>query len=118
MNEIIVVTTAVMMTAAGIAAVVVNRFRKILAGVVALLAGVCPWLPIGAFFRHWQWLQGQWTTTAGMFGALPLFVIAFFLFGKGEVTPGRGFAAAASLAGMFTALGHMLFWFHLLSRMP
>lgn len=119
MNETILYATAAIVTGAGVTAVVVNRFCKVLAGSVTLMAGVCPWLMIGGFFTNWSWLRSQqWAGVFGLFGAPLLFVIAFFLYGLGKVTPRRGFAAGASLIGMFAALGNTLLWFHLLSKMP
>jgi|GEM_PF-3498267 len=117
-ESILICATAAITTGAGMTAVVVNHFRKVPAGVVALMASVCPWLMIGGFFTNWSWQRSQWAGVFGLFGAPLLFVIAFFLYGLGKVTPKRDFAAGMALIGMFVALGNTLSWFHLLSRMP
>jgi hypothetical protein len=113
----IIYIAATLVSAAGVVAVVIDRFRKGLAGMVVLAAAVCPWLMVCGLSTHWGWLRAPWTEALGLFGAPVLFVIAFFLFGLGKITPRRGLAAAASLAGMFIGLGNTLLWFHLLSRM-
>ena len=109
--------SAAIVSIAGVTAVVVNRFRKSLAGALVVMAAICPWLMINGFYMNWSWLQGEWVGILGLFGASPLFLIAFFLYGVGIAAPRRGFSAGASLIGMFVALGNTLLWFQLFSKM-
>lgn len=111
---VILFVAAIVVSSAALTAVVANRFRKVLAGTVVLLAGFCPWLIILGFSG---WLRENVWFALGMFGSPPLYFVSFFLYGTGASTRGRGIAAVAALVGMFAAVGNTLFLFHLFSKM-
>lgn len=112
---IILHAAAAVVSSAALTAAIANRFRKVFAGGVALAAGICPWLMIAGFHGS---LRGELWFALGMFGAPPLYCVAFFLYGIGPGTLRRGVAAGAALIGMFAAIGNTLFLFHLFSKMP
>lgn len=111
---VLLYAAAIAVSSAALTAIVTNRFHKTLAGIVALCAGVCPWLSIAAFHSL---LRGDLWIALGVYGSPPLYCAAFFLYGIGGSTPGRGIAAGAALTGMFAALGNTMFMFHLFSKM-
>lgn len=99
--------------AAGITAGILNRFRKKTASLFALAAGFSPSL----FFMAYQGvMDSQYLVFAGMFGAAPLFLIAFFAYGFGSTTKQDKLAAAASMIGFFLGGGYSLILIALLSR--
>ena len=102
-------------SAAAIVAVAINRLRKVAAGIFALAGGIVPWLFL-AMMKGWI-PSSSLLSVVGIFGGGPLFLVAFFLYGLGERTPRRGFAAGASLVGMFAGIGFSVFVFGGLARM-
>jgi hypothetical protein len=110
----IVFTGTAVVSGTALTAVVLDRYRKKLAALVTLAAGLCPWLLILGFKGV---LRGEVCVGLGLFGATPLFAAAFFLFGIGQKSRGTKVAAGIVLAGMFLSIGLSMFWFHLLSKM-
>lgn len=110
-----VLATAAIASGAAIYAIASNRFRKGIACIIALAAGIAPWL----FFAMWnEWLPGSTPLSViSIFGSGPLFLIAFFLYGIGEGTGKLSNAARACLVGMCAGFGYSLFLSGLLSKM-
>jgi len=129
--------TEVVASAAGIVAAAINRLRKVAAGTFALAGGLVPWLvpatlhgwipssgllsvigPIGSDPLLHSWIpSADLLLRLGQFGSGPLFLVAFFLYVLGERTPRRGFAAGASLVGMFAGIGVSAFVSRAIARM-
>ena len=110
-----VVGTGIVITGASVVAVSVDRFQRIAASIFALSAGIPPWL----FYFLWKqhFLRGQAISVFAMFGSGPLFLIAFFLYGRGNRERALSPQASAALVGMFAGIGFSLFLIDLLSRM-
>jgi hypothetical protein len=112
---IIYATAGAASTAAAVSAAF-DRFNKVMATTIALIAGLIPWL----FFLMWHKHIPSSTTLSviSLFGSGPLFLVAFFLYGFGRRTSHQSSAAGASLIGMFAGGGFSIALYSLLSRMP
>ena len=113
---IIIYATAAVASSSAVVSVAYDRFKKVTATSVALVAGLIPWL----FFLMWQNYLPSSTALSviGIFGSGPLFLVAFFLYGCGQRTSRHAIAAGACLVGMFAGAGFSIFLCDLLSRMP
>ncbi len=113
---ILIYATAAAASSAAIVSATYDRFHKAAATILALVAGLLPWL----FFLMWHNHLPSSTilSAVSLFGSGPLFLVAFFLYGLGARTPRREIAAGASLIGMFAGGGFSVVLCDLLSRMP
>lgn len=135
--------TAAIGSSAAIVAAAADRFRKVVASSVALIAGLAPWVfllalqgyipdskALSVFVQRYilnsdalsVFLQRYISNSNalalfGLFGSGPLFLVAFFLYCIGQRTPRRGVAAGASLIGMFAGGGFSIILSGLLSHM-
>jgi hypothetical protein len=107
--------TAAVASAAAIVAMAIDRFCKIVADLVALVAGAAPWMFFLAWHHYIPGSNAVWTL--GTFGSCPLFLLAFFLYGVGKHAKRQAIAAGASLVGVFAGLGFNTTLIGILSRM-
>ena len=93
---------------------ILNRFRKKIASCLALIAGLSPCL----FFMAYEGLIESEILGVGlgMYGAAPLFLIAFFAFGYGQITKPDRIAAVVSIIGTFLGGSYTLLLVGLLAR--
>ena len=110
----ILISLVVLCGIAGFSALIVNRFRKKSACCLALIAGFSPCL---FFMASKGIIDGEILGIyVGMYGAAPLFIIAFFVFGFGEITKLDKIAAAVSIIGSFLGGSYSLLLVALLAQ--
>lgn len=106
MNSSILIFVVILCICSGIAAVIVNRFRKKVASCLSLIAGFSPLL----FFMAYEGtIENKFLgIILGMYGAAPLFLIAFFGFGFGEVSKSDKTSAAITMIGCLLGIIYSL----------
>ncbi len=112
---ILLLVLASLTSGLAVAAVFHDRFQKPIASLLCLLSAVAPWFSILPLFSHFQF--GNFLIIFGLFGATPVLLISFFLFGLGKPYPARARSAGFALTAMFSALITFLATFNLLSKM-
>ena len=116
-SETIMLVTGALTSVFAMMAIYHDKFRKIIASLLCLLAALAPWIIILPIFNITSFLPGNAATATGLFGAPPLLIAAFFLFGAGTRYPERGRVAGFALTGLFASLVTCLATIHLLSKM-
>tara|TARA_B110000037_G_scaffold223137_1_gene302633 strand:- start:11650 stop:12000 length:351 start_codon:yes stop_codon:yes gene_type:complete len=106
MNSGFLVFAVILCVCSGIAAVIVNRFRKKIASCLSLIAGSSPLL----FFMAYEGtIENKFLgIVMGMYGAAPLFLAAFFSFGFGEITKADKTSAAITMIGCLLGIIYSL----------
>lgn len=87
---------------AALAGVVANRFKNVAAGVVALAAGVSPWLFVAIMC---EWIPA-WNilVNLGLFGGFFMFLVALLRYCLGAKSPGWRIAAGCMIGEAVAAV--------------
>jgi|GEM_PF-6763042 len=119
-----VFAAASIVSTAAVTAVVADRFSSRCAGVLTTAAGIMPWIFLASLFWNVRLVWLKWIPFAdavvgisSLSGSFFLFLIAFFLYARSEVSTRRSISGTATVIGMFAGLTYTICICRLLSHM-
>ena len=113
-SEFLVFAAGGIASGAAIIALIADGFRKPGAAFAALVAGLAPW----SFFAMWHGLfpSSGAATLFGLYGSVPLFLLAANLYRCGATTPKQNVAIGSCVTGLIAGLAYGLILGGLLAR--
>jgi len=113
-SEFLVFACGGIASAAALVALVVDGFRKPGAAFTTIMAGLAPWV----FFAgmHGWFPASTAVGLFGLYGSVPLFLLAAILYRRGTATPNQNVAIGSCVTGLITGLAYGLILGGLLAR--